>query len=105
MQPGRMDRRITLLQRSLARNSAGEQVATYTELATVWGQRLDVTGREFFTSQTTIAEGSARFRIRYRSDLTTVDRLSEGGLTYDIQQIAELGRQDGLELVAVARVP
>lgn len=104
MRAGTLDRRITLLRRSQTRNAYGEQVETFTEYATVWGQRLDVTGREMFASKGTIAENSAQFRLRYRSDVLYTDRLQCDGVEYDIVQVAELGRRDGLDLVAVARM-
>jgi SPP1 family predicted phage head-tail adaptor len=105
MSAGILDRRITILRRTLTRNDHGEQVATYAELASAWGQKLDVTGREFFSAQRELAEGTARFRIRYRTDITLglTDRLSVGGVEYDIVQIAEVGRQQWTDIVAVAR--
>lgn len=104
MRAGSLDRRVTILRREVSRNAHGEQVEEYEVLETVWAQKLDATGRELFTSQTTIAEGTARFRLRYRSDMLATDRLSYDGREYDIVQIAELGRREGTEIVAVARV-
>ena len=105
MRAGSLDRRLTILRRTLARNAYGEQVEEFETLDTVWAAKLDTTGRELFTAKGTIGENSTRFRIRYRSDLYLTDRLSYNGTEYDITQIAELGRKDGLELVAVAKVP
>jgi SPP1 family predicted phage head-tail adaptor len=105
MRAGSLDRRVTILRRALTRNAYGEQEETYSTLDTVWAQKLDVAGREFLAARGTMAENSTRFRLRYRSDLVLTDRLSYNSVEYDIQQIAELGRQDGLEIIAVARVP
>ena len=104
MQAGKMDRRITLLRRTLTRNAQGEQVNTFTEYATVWAEKRDVTGREYFAAQQVIAENTARFFIRYRDDVALTDRISYAGRTYDLTHVAELGRQDGLEIIAFARV-
>jgi SPP1 family predicted phage head-tail adaptor len=104
MQPGKMDRRISLLRRSLARNEHGEQVETFTEYATVWAEKRDVNGREYFTAQQVVAENTARFFIRYRSDVLLTDRISCGGRTYNLTHVAEIGRKDGLEIIASARV-
>lgn len=105
MKPGTLDRRVTVLRRSLTRNEHGEQVETYSDLVTVWAQRLDTTARESFTAQTTIAEGTAKFRMRYMSDLLYTDRLSCESREYDIVQIAELGRREATEIVGIARIP
>lgn len=104
MRAGALDRRVTILRRTLTRNAYGEQVETFTSLGDVWAQKLDVTGRELFSARNTLAENTTRFRIRYRSDLVLTDRLGYGGDEYDILQIAEVGRQDALDIVATARV-
>lgn len=99
MQAGRLDRRVTLQQRTLAAaNARGEKVPSFSTLATVWGSRRDVGGRELFASGQPHAEATTRFLIRYRSDLTPIHRLVCDGVTYDVVHVAELGRRDGLEL-------
>jgi SPP1 family predicted phage head-tail adaptor len=104
VQSGKLDRRLQLQRRTLTRNVHGEQVATYATYATVWAQRLDVTGREFFASQNTLAENTARFLIRFRDDVELTDRLLCESTYYDIKQRSELGRRESMELIAVARV-
>lgn len=97
---GRLDRRVALLRRTTAQNAYGEQVPTWTEFATVWAEKLDVIGREYFAAQQTQAGATTRWRMRYRSDLTELDRLSHGGVLYDIRNVAEIGRRDGIEIIA-----
>lgn len=100
MRAGRLDRRLTLQTRTLATaNAYGEKIASYSTLATVWGGKRDVSGREFFSAGQLHAEASTRFEIRYRSDLTAINRVVCDGITYDIAHIAEIGRNEGLELV------
>jgi SPP1 family predicted phage head-tail adaptor len=105
MQGGTLDRRITLMHRVLTSNRFGEQVVGYETYDQVWAQKLDVTGREFFSAQRTLAEGTTRFRIRHRNDLLATDLITYGGREYDIIQIAELGRKDGIEILATVRLP
>ncbi len=100
MQPGRLDRLVTLQSRTLAAASAyGEKLASYSTLAQVWAERRDVSGREYFAAGQLHAEASAAFRIRYRSGLTPIHRIVDDGVIYDVLHIAEIGRKDGLELV------
>lgn len=100
MRAGRLDRRLTLQTRTLAAaNARGEKIPSYSTLATVWGGKRDVSGREFFASAQLHAEASTRFEIRHRQDLTTVNRVVCDGVTYDVLHIAEIGRRKGLELV------
>jgi SPP1 family predicted phage head-tail adaptor len=100
MRAGNLDRKVTLQQRTLAAaNARGEKIASYSTLAEVWGERRDVSGREFFAAGQLHAEASTRFLIRYRSSLTTVHRVVCEGVTYDVVHIAEVGRRVGIELV------
>ena len=100
MRAGSLDRRVTLLRRSLSRNAFGEEEVEYNAFDTVWAQKLDVTGREYFTAQRDLAVGTTRFRIRYRNDLSVTDRISYNEHVYDIKQLTELGRHEGLDIVA-----
>lgn len=100
MRAGRLDRRLTLQSRTLAApNARGEKIPSYSTLATVWGGRRDVSGREFVSAGQLHSEASTRFEIRYRSDLTPIHRVVCEGVTYDIVHVAEIGRRKGLELV------
>lgn len=105
MQAGRLDRRVTLRKRSVSRNATGEQVATFSDLATVWAEKLDIAGREYFSAQQVQSGVTSRWRIRWRTDVTVLDRIRFNGIEHDIQHVAELGRRDGLELLTeVAKV-
>lgn len=105
MRAGRLDRRLVLKRRQLATpNAHGEQVATYTDYATVWAEMLPGAGNEQFIAQTTYASTDARFRIRYRSDVSVTDRVECEGVEYDVIGIAEIGRRKGLEIFAAGAV-
>jgi SPP1 family predicted phage head-tail adaptor len=103
MRAGRLDRRITLLRRAVAAPDAnGSAVQSFTDYATVWAEKIDAGGREFFAGNQEQAELAVRFRIRYRSDVLATDRITLDGLNHDITHIQELGRREGLMLFATA---
>lgn len=103
MRSGSMDRRVSLYHRVLTQNAQGEQVPSYpSAYTTVWAEKLDQRAREYFAAQGTQAEATTRFRIRYRDDVLMTDRLVLGGVNYDIVQISEIGRREGLELFATS---
>ena len=104
MRAGRLDRRVTIQTRTLTRNSYGEQVETWADDDTVWGERFDLRGREFFAARQVSADVTTRFRLRYRTGLTVLHRLVCDGVTYDIHQVSEIGRRQGLEILASARL-
>ena len=107
MKGEKLDRLVELRHRVLTRDStSGQQVESWpTAYASVWAQKVDLRGREFFAAQQGNAEITATFRIRYRTDILATDRLVYEGLSYNILPPAEIGRRDGLEIQATAVRP
>ncbi len=106
MRSGYLDRRATLQHQVLTRSATdGEQVATYTDYATVWAGKRDIRGREFVAGSQMNSDITTLWQIRHRTDVKATDRIVVEGLSYDINGIAEIGRRDGLELQATAVQP
>ncbi len=105
MQAGRLDKRIVLQHRVIAKDAQNEDVETYTTYDTIWAGKRDASARELFSSQQGIAENTCRFEIRHRTDVLYTDRIVYGSLNYNIRQIAEIGRNNRLEIVATAVTP
>lgn len=107
MKPERLDRKITLERFNYTTDSgSGEQVKTWSALATVWASKRDVSDSERVASAEVSAEIGTRFQIRWDSswsDLNPKDRVVYDGRTYDIVGVKELGRREGLEISAKAR--
>ena len=103
MNAGKLDRRITLQRKSMTFNDAGEPVETWHEIATVWAEKVDMRGSERYTAAQTVAQLDTKFRIRYRQQITPIDRVLCYGRVYDVGGILEIGRREGLELHAKAR--
>lgn len=101
MQSGRLDRLVTIQHiASSAPDAAGQVIATWGPLATVWAERRDQRSREFFAAKQINAEIAAVYRIRWRSDITTLMRLVDGAVTYEIVgPPVEIGRRQGLDLM------
>jgi len=104
MRAGQLDRRITIEQNTPGHDAAGAPTESWATLATVWAEVRPAAGREFFDAQQIVAEAKVVFRIRYRSDVDHKMRVSYAGNLYDIHGIAELGRQEGLDIMTTAKV-
>lgn len=102
MRAGKMDRLITLQAFTTTQNDYGEPVETWTTLASVWSERVPLSGREAFVADQIAALSLVKFRIRYRSDVNTKIRIIDAGEYYDIRSVGLIGRNDGLELIAEA---
>jgi SPP1 family predicted phage head-tail adaptor len=76
---GKFNRRVRLLRPSVTRDASGQEVTTYTTVATVWAA-IDQTsnsargqGRERFLAQKVVAEADARIRVRFSRALAPAD--------------------------------
>lgn len=95
---GTMDRRITIEALTVSQDAYGGTTESWATLATVWARWLPGGGNERFVAAAVYSETQGRFRIRWRSDVTTTHRVVWGGDNYDILAIDEIGRREGLEL-------
>lgn len=106
MQSQKLDRKIILLRASYSTNGLGEQIESWSVLATVRASRRRASARETLAAAELSASVSDVFEIRFDSawsDLSPLDRLEYGGREYDIQSVDEIGRREGLRIGAVAR--
>lgn len=102
---GRTDRRIQFRRCSLTSGPLG-QVETWADHgAPVWASYAPVGGAERWAAGQVQATRMARFTMRW-SDLTSgidaKDRLTFDGREWTIVSADEIGRRNGVELVAVA---
>jgi SPP1 family predicted phage head-tail adaptor len=105
---GDLDRRITIRRATITYNEFNDPVETWADLVTVWAKRTDASAAESYRAQEVGAQISARFRIRYSSDVADVnpkDRIAFDGREYNITGVreAEGTRNEWIEIDAVAR--
>lgn len=101
--PGKLDRRITLQSASVSTDGFGQAVRTYSTLAAVWAKvdyRSVKEGEE--TSKLT-SVNKVRFTIRYRADVDATTKISWNGNTYEIDGVSLEGRERYLILDTVLR--
>ena len=103
MRAGDLDTRVQLLKRALATDDVGQSVESWSVYAVTWAQAIGVTGRERLSSAHEITEYDMRFRIRYREGIDTTWRVGYEGKEFDIYAVNEIGRDEGLELLAKYR--
>lgn len=105
MQAGELDRRITIEQNTPSgRDDHGQNIDSWSLLATVWARVSDRRGRERFTDDRELAYRTITFRIRWRSDVTdTKIRIQFDDRTWDVTAINEIGRRDGIDIDAEVR--
>ena len=92
MQAGRLRHRVTIQQLvagSPPQTETGEPNEVWADVATVWGSVDPLNGRELFAAQEHDSEVTVRIRIRYRSDVTHLMRVSFDSKLYDIRAVID----------------
>lgn len=101
MYSGKLDRKIRIERdEGATQDSLGAQVESWDKLRDCWANVVPVNGAEVFRSGKDTASQAARFFVRYFSGLSEKDRISFEGKTWDIIYFREVGRREGLEIVA-----
>ena len=104
LQAGKLDRRVTLQTNGPTQDTTGQPIESWTEIDEVWAEVVPLRGREFLAAQQVNADVTTRFLIRYRSDVGPADRVLYDSVGYDILSLTEVGRQEGLEILAKRNV-
>lgn len=98
IQAGKLDRSIELQREVETVDDYGQKSSAWTTLTTVRTGLKQRTTREFMQGFGENETAATVFLIRYFAGLTTNDRVLFEGEGYDIKEIAEIGRRQGLEL-------
>lgn len=97
---GQRDRLVELRHVLLTENDSGEEVESWpTAYATAWAKKDDLSGSKRFLAQQFSHDQLTQFQILWRDDVSTTDRLVLDGSFYEITQVAEVGRREGLDLL------
>lgn len=88
---GDLRRAITLKKPVSTTDARGRRTTTFTEEATVWSARADVSGREFYQAHGVHAEDVVTYTIRWRDDIAATWRIDDHGCEYNILEINHLG--------------
>ena len=76
--PGEMNQLITIQEKGTpARDAAGGETITWTDVASVWAKEVPYSGREFMNARREYAELYTRFSIYYRSDIKPTMRITK----------------------------
>lgn len=99
---GRLDKKVTFQQKIFTTDASNQHKVTgWEDIETnpeVWAQVDYKTGSEAFQSDQLVAVKTASIGIRYRTDLTTENRVIVDNEIFDILTIIEVGRKRFLRL-------
>lgn len=101
MNIGALRHRITLqslVVGSPQKTPAGEDDASWADVATVWASVEPLQGRALELAQQIHSETTGRIRMRYRAGINTAMRVSFGGRVFDIRAVVNTEERN-IELV------
>ena len=85
-----LDRRITIQSATETQDAHGQPIETWADFATeLPAEYLPVSGAEQFQAQQVLARAVAKFRIRWRDDLTRKMRVIFDDVTFDLRHFEE----------------
>lgn len=101
MRAGRNRHRVQLEQNTITQAADGGAVETWERQATVWGEVLEIRGREYLTAREVHADLTTVIRIRYRPGIEPLLwRVKALDHTYNVEHVVDLaGRRRELELL------
>ena len=102
MNPGKLNRRLTIQVRTLTKDATGSQSETWADTATVWAELVSQKGREATIADSERSQDTRQFRIRHRALTTTGNRLFYQSRFYDITGITEEGIKTTILMDTVA---
>jgi SPP1 family predicted phage head-tail adaptor len=103
MNPGKMDRRITVQVRTLTKDAAGGRVETWADSFLCWAELVKTSQAETITADADRNIETRQFRIRWKAGLASgTHRIFYQLKFYDITGIEEEGRLDRLLLTCRA---
>lgn len=101
---GKLDRLISIERASnSSTNTIGEPVLTWAEVYQAWAQVIAVSGDEVLRAGKETVTRASKFIIRHTTNLSEKDRISYDSNKWDILNIREIGRHEGLEVLAELR--
>jgi SPP1 family predicted phage head-tail adaptor len=93
-------RQIRIERKVSTPDAHGGEATSYALRVTAWAQVMHLRGREALLAAQMVPAADIEFRIRWRTDVVETDRVVYGGQAYDIQYLAEMGRQRRLRILA-----
>ena len=114
MRAGKLDRLISIQRQIITRSNTGQQIITWSDLASnIPASLAPLRGDERFSGAQIVAQEQFEFTVRWSptiADIEADDRIiypsndsPAQNQIYDVIQVSELGRREGLKIVAFKR--
>jgi SPP1 family predicted phage head-tail adaptor len=104
MRAGELDKYATIQYPAKSKNSFGEDIETWTDLANVWCSIEPVSGAEKWLQQERISEANSKIKMRYRFNLDSTMRLKYKNRYLQFLAVLNIGEKDKELLIPAKEV-
>ena len=98
MRGGKLDKVITIQAFASGVDDYGTPIEAWSDFATVRADRIETSTEEFIRGYGETDATLAIFRVRWLDGVTTKHRVQHDGQNFNIREVKEIGRREGLDL-------
>ena len=103
MNPGKLNRRLTIQSRTVTKDSAGGKVETWADVFDCWAELVQSKGSEGNAADSDRPSNEKQFRLRWKSGIEAdTHRILYKLVFYDISEVIEEGVKTSLLIRATA---
>lgn len=107
MRSGKLDRKITVQTRTVARGNSGGEVVSWSNAYTLFAERETTAATERFAASQSFADVDTLFRIRWNSTTKQINpkqhRITYRNRWYEVLAVVEIGRNEGAWIACKSR--
>ena len=89
MNAGQLDQRVSVERLEQGQDELGQPFTAWVPVFTAWAAVEPLAGREYMAAAAAQSSVSTRIRLRYRPGMTSADRVSHEGRTYNIVSVID----------------
>lgn len=89
MEPGKLNRKVSIRQRGTSQDGTGQPIETWTEVAAPWANIRQRTGAEALRADRDVSIVQTSIRIRRRPAVTAAMRVYHGTTVYEIKAVLD----------------
>lgn len=87
MKIGELNKRVILQRLTMTKNTYGEIMEQWDNVATVWASIKPISGREYFAAEAVNSDVTHKVIMRYRADITADMRVKYGDRYFTINSV------------------
>lgn len=102
---GGLRHRVTIQEETKTEDTGGGFALAWADVSTMWCDVVPATGREVFQAQQLQKNVSHKITTRYRTDVTTANRLLWGARTFNVRSVITVSERNRYTVILADEGP